>query len=172
MTRYLGLLATVQGWWEEAQRHFDAALQLNVQIGALPQVAHTRRDYAAMLLARSRRDDRARARELVEQALATYRELGMERHAATAQALLAEPRLGTAPQPVPMYPAGLTQREVEVLRLIASGRTNREVGEALVLSVRTVERHITNLYGKIDARGKADATTFALRHGLIESDPP
>ena len=63
-------------------------------------------------------------------------------------------------------PGGLSRREVEVLRLVAAGRSNREVAEELSVSVRTVERHITNLYGKIDARNRADATAFAFRHGL------
>jgi DNA-binding NarL/FixJ family response regulator len=61
----------------------------------------------------------------------------------------------------------LTARELEVLRLAASGRSNREIAGELVLSVRTVERHVTNLYAKIGARGKADATAYAFRHGLI-----
>src|SRR5262249_9059202 len=61
---------------------------------------------------------------------------------------------------------GLTGREAEVLRLIALGHSNREIAEELVLSVRTVERHITNIYAKIGARGKADATAYAFRHGL------
>ena len=63
--------------------------------------------------------------------------------------------------------AGLTSREVEVLRLLAKGQSNKEIAAELVLSVRTVERHITNLYGKIDARGKADATAYAFTHGLL-----
>jgi DNA-binding NarL/FixJ family response regulator len=50
--------------------------------------------------------------------------------------------------------------------LIATGHSNREIADDLVLSVRTVERHITNLYGKIGARGKADATAYALKHNL------
>jgi DNA-binding NarL/FixJ family response regulator len=62
--------------------------------------------------------------------------------------------------------AGLTRRELEILRRIAAGRSNREIAADLALSVRTVERHITNLYGKIDARGRADATAFIFRHGL------
>ena len=61
--------------------------------------------------------------------------------------------------------AGLTAREAEVLRLVAKGQSNKEIAAELVLSVRTVERHITNLYGKIDARGKADATAYAIHHG-------
>jgi pimeloyl-ACP methyl ester carboxylesterase/DNA-binding CsgD family transcriptional regulator len=62
--------------------------------------------------------------------------------------------------------AQLTQREVEVLRLIAAGKSNQQIADTLVLSLRTVERHITNLYGKVGAHGKADATAYALRHGL------
>ena len=65
-----------------------------------------------------------------------------------------------------VLPDALTVRELEVLRLIAAGQTNKEIAEQLVLSVRTVERHINNLYAKIGARGKADATAYAFRHGL------
>jgi predicted ATPase/DNA-binding CsgD family transcriptional regulator len=63
-------------------------------------------------------------------------------------------------------PHALTARELEVLRLVAAGQSNREIADELVLSVRTIERHINNLYAKIDARGKADATAYAFRHGL------
>jgi class 3 adenylate cyclase/DNA-binding CsgD family transcriptional regulator len=66
------------------------------------------------------------------------------------------------------YPDRLTDREVEVLRLIAAGRTNAEISLELVLSMRTVARHITNIYGKIGARSKADATAYAIRHHLTE----
>jgi len=71
----------------------------------------------------------------------------------------------------PPYPDGLTEREIEVLGLIATGRSNQEIAEELVLSVRTVERHITNTYGKIKARGRADATAYALAHGLAQTPP-
>ena len=64
------------------------------------------------------------------------------------------------------YPDGLTYREIEVLRLITTGRSNVEIAEQLVLSVRTVERHIANVYGKIGARNRADATAYTFRHGL------
>jgi DNA-binding CsgD family transcriptional regulator len=67
----------------------------------------------------------------------------------------------------PGLPDRITQREADVLRLIAAGKSNREVADELVLSVRTVERHITNIYTKIGAHGKADATAYALRHSLI-----
>jgi predicted ATPase/DNA-binding CsgD family transcriptional regulator len=71
----------------------------------------------------------------------------------------------TPPSAAPV--AGLTYREAEVLRLVARGQSNKEIAAELVVSVRTVERHVTNLYAKIDARGKADATAFAIRHGLV-----
>jgi DNA-binding NarL/FixJ family response regulator len=63
--------------------------------------------------------------------------------------------------------AGLTLREVEVLRLVAAGKSNQELAEQLVLSIKTVERHIANIYTKIGAHGRVDATTFAHRHHLL-----
>ncbi len=85
---------------------------------------------------------------------------------------LVEDESGPVDSPTSAHPgspgqAGLTSREVEVLRLVAQGRSNKEIAAELVLSVRTVERHITNLYGKIDARGKADATAYAIHHDLV-----
>src|SRR5262249_32529828 len=59
-------------------------------------------------------------------------------------------------------PAGLSAREIEVLRLLASGKANKEIAAALFISVATVERHVANLYAKIGARGRAQATAFAL----------
>jgi class 3 adenylate cyclase/DNA-binding CsgD family transcriptional regulator len=83
-----------------------------------------------------------------------------------ADASIVRETLGGAKPP---YPDHLTAREVEVLRLIAAGRTNAEISRALVLSERTVARHITNIYGKIGARSKADATAYAIHHGLTTS---
>ena len=62
--------------------------------------------------------------------------------------------------------AGLTRRELEVLRLIAAGRSNREIAAALYLSPRTAERHVANIYLKIGAHSKAEAAAYALRHDL------
>jgi DNA-binding NarL/FixJ family response regulator len=63
-------------------------------------------------------------------------------------------------------PVRLTRRELDVLRLLAAGKSNRAIGTELYLSVRTVERHIANLYRKIDARNRADATAWAIRHAI------
>ena len=69
--------------------------------------------------------------------------------------------------PLSSLPDGLSRREVEVLRLIATGLSTREIADRLVISSHTVERHITHAYGKIGARGRAEATAYALRHGLV-----
>jgi pimeloyl-ACP methyl ester carboxylesterase/DNA-binding CsgD family transcriptional regulator len=61
----------------------------------------------------------------------------------------------------------LTEREIEILGLLATGLSSREIGRELDLSVRTVERHITNIYRKIDAHGRAQATAYAFEHGLV-----
>ncbi len=64
------------------------------------------------------------------------------------------------------YPAGLTGREGDVLKLLAAGLTNREIAAKLVLSVPTVERHVANIYGKIGASKRYEAVAFALKHDL------
>ncbi len=63
-------------------------------------------------------------------------------------------------------PAGLSSREVEVLRLVAAGRSNREIGEELTISQNTVDRHVTHIYTKIGASNRAEAASFAVRNGL------
>jgi DNA-binding CsgD family transcriptional regulator len=83
-------------------------------------------------------------------------ELGMTPWAERAAALLEQAER--------TLPAGLTGREAEILRLLANGRTNREIADALVLSVHTIERHLANSYRKIGARNRAEATAFALRN--------
>ena len=87
VARYLGLLATTMGHWNEAAQHFENALAMNERMGARPWLAHTQHDYARTLLARDEPGDRERAQELLHQALATYRELGIEPSAAKASAV-------------------------------------------------------------------------------------
>ena len=64
-------------------------------------------------------------------------------------------------------PAGLTPREVEVIRLLASGKSNRDIAEALFLSHKTVARHLSNIFVKTGATSRAAATAFAYDHGLM-----
>jgi DNA-binding CsgD family transcriptional regulator len=64
-------------------------------------------------------------------------------------------------------PSIMTPRETEVVRLIAAGLSNKEIAGELCVSVRTIEHHIANVYRKIGARGKADATAWAVRQHLV-----
>jgi HD-GYP domain-containing protein (c-di-GMP phosphodiesterase class II)/DNA-binding CsgD family transcriptional regulator len=66
------------------------------------------------------------------------------------------------------WPAGLSDREIEVLRLIARGCTNRQVAEALHLSAKTVGRHVENLYAKLGVHTRAGAAVFAMQHRLLD----
>ena len=87
VSRYLGLLASTLERWQDASAHFESALTLNASMGARPWLAHTQHDYARTLLARNATGDREQAIDLIRSALATYRELGMERWAVQASEL-------------------------------------------------------------------------------------
>lgn len=67
-------------------------------------------------------------------------------------------------------PAGLTAREVEVLKLLARGLSNKEIAERLVISPKTAANHIEHIYAKIDASTRATASLFAMQHGLIPEE--
>ena len=72
------------------------------------------------------------------------------------------------PDAAPAYPDGLTHREVEVLRLIATGKTNLEIAEELVIAEGTARRHVSNIYEKIGATNRAEATRYAIGEGLLD----
>jgi DNA-binding CsgD family transcriptional regulator len=97
------------------------------------------------------------ADRLLALASARYQELGM-RQSSRRAALLKVPD-GELPD-------HLTAREAEVLRLVALGKTNKEIATELIISVHTVERHVQNAYRKISARNRADASTYVARAGL------
>ena len=80
------------------------------------------------------------------------------------------PRLGArvAAEPPPGPPDGLSEREVDVLRLIALGYTNAEIGEQLHLSVRTVETHRAHIQQKLSLGARSDLVRYALQHKLVE----
>ena len=75
---------------------------------------------------------------------------------------------GGSPRSAPgLRPAGLSEREVEVLRLVAGGLSNREIARRLVVSPRTAEHHVQHIYAKIGVSSRASAALFAMRHGLL-----
>jgi DNA-binding CsgD family transcriptional regulator len=113
----------------------------------------------------------ARARALVAQAcqaLGDEDAARMEREAAREAfaRLGAVPDLARLEAPAPRERHGLTDRELEVLRLVASGQSNKAIARELVLSEKTIERHLSNIFAKLGVSSRAGATAFAYEHEL------
>ena len=160
--RYLGLLCAAMARWPEAQRHFEQALAMNANIGARVPLAHTRHDYAAMLLARGEAGDRERATILLRASQDGAREIGMRALEERAARRLDGLSGAGAPDE-------LTQREAEVLRLIAIGRTNGDIAVALAISVNTVATHVRGILAKTGCANRTEAAAYAMRRGLAPS---
>ena len=162
--RLLGNLATVMERWELAQRHFEAALVMDRRTGSRVWLAHSRYAYAVMLHRRAQAGDSDQARALLADALAESTALGMNaltpRIAALAETIVAPP---------PAYPCGLTEREVGVLRLMAMGRNNREIGQVLAISPNTVANHVRSILEKTYTANRTEAAAFANREGLLKT---
>jgi DNA-binding CsgD family transcriptional regulator len=146
-------LATVLHRYDDAAAGFERARERLEREGQLPMLAVV--DYDEVL-ARNRHGIRGSG-PLLLAAERQFKELGMSAWSQRAAALRRS-RGG--------LPDGLTRREGEVLRLVASGMSNRQIAEELVLSIHTVERHVQNAYAKIGARNRADAAAYAVRQAL------
>ena len=157
--RLLGLLAHTAGM-PGATAHFEAALDFAGKAGYHLEYAWICHDYAESLLASDNSADVEKAASLIDGGLKITRELGLV--ALEKRLIGLQETAASMAAPAPAYPDGLTAREVAVLRLLAAGRTNREIARQLVLSERTVQRHISNLYAKINVRNRVEATSFAL----------
>lgn len=161
--RLLGMLATTLQRWDVAQQQFEDAIEFDQRSGARPWLAHSRREYAVMLLRRGDSADRQRALSMLEAALAEARQLGM---LALEQAVLGtQAQAASAATPPPV--AGLSAREVQVLRLVASGKTNQEIATLLFRSQNTVANHVRSILGKTQAANRTEASAFAARHKLL-----
>jgi ATP/maltotriose-dependent transcriptional regulator MalT len=167
-----GLLARARGDRAAARRAFEEAVDRYGRASAPYEAACARLELAVELgeagLATSARREASAALKVLGDLGAVLDARRAANFIASFDATEASP---IAPTPI-APPAGLTEREVEVLRLIAIGRSNREIADDLVLSVRTVERHISNLYGKLGVDGRtarAAATAHAFRLGLLLS---
>lgn len=158
----LGLLATTQRKWQDAQRHFESALAMNFRQGASPALAHTRLRYASMRLARNAEGDRGGASMLIEDARAAAAGMGMR----TLTERIDEVRRSIGHASSPACPAGLSAREAQVLQLVASGLGNREIAKRLFLSPNTVANHIRAILAKTESANRTEAAAFAIRNGL------
>ena len=162
--RLLGLLAQTMGNVEQAAAHLEEATAFYRKTAHRPDLALTCREYADTLLQQNGPGDREKAMSVMEEALAISRELGML--PLTERIIALQQRAESLPVTIPAYPDGLTQREVEVLRLIAAGKSNREISEELVITLNTVFRHVSNIFTKIGSSNRVEAASYASRHGL------
>jgi DNA-binding NarL/FixJ family response regulator len=171
---HLGRLAATMRRPDLAAGHFEAAIRHHERLQARPWLARTRYQYAAALLAGRAEGTQAQAVEQARLALSAAADLGMPRLHEQAAALLASVRQPAPPpqaaptEPPTTYPDSLTAREVDVLRLLASGASNAEIARRLVLSPGTVHWYTVKIYQKIGIGGRAEAAPYAARHGLIE----
>jgi ATP/maltotriose-dependent transcriptional regulator MalT len=161
-----GLLAAALEDSEAARRSLEDAVDYFERHSAPFEAARARLELARVLQGSGRREPALREAEAAARAL---QQMGAEKEAQRAQALLGVISPGSAAAAGTRNSAGLTPREVEVLQLIATGKSNQEIAEDLVLSIRTVERHIAGIYQKIGVEGRsarAAVTAYALKHGV------
>jgi DNA-binding CsgD family transcriptional regulator len=151
-----GSVELAAGNAEDALRPLRRAWRGWQEIDAPYEAARTR--VLVGLACRALGDDASAQLEL-DAAAATFERLGAAPDAARVAAFV-EP--GRAPE---LH--GLTQRELEVLRLVAAGRSNREIATALVVSEHTVARHLQNIFGKLGVSSRTAATAFAFEHDLV-----
>jgi DNA-binding CsgD family transcriptional regulator len=163
---YLGLLATVVKNWELAEQHFEDALERNTRWEIWPYVAHTRYAWAEML---SRRRESAvipQAIEMNQEALDAATQMGTHRLARMSRNLQERLSQGMETSRV-SDPNGLSSREIEVLRLIAEGLSDRAIAERLFISPRTVGSHVSNILNKLNVTTRAEAAAIAVRRGIV-----
>jgi len=159
--RMLGELDTEAGRFADAATHLETALALAEACAAPYERALTLLALAALHGVTGQGAD---ASHVLDEARAICTPLGAKPALARVDAL--DARLAAMAPSQASYPSSLTAREVDVLRLIAAGSSNREIAATLSISTRTVNRHVENLYQKIGAHGRADATAYAFRHHL------
>jgi LuxR family transcriptional regulator, maltose regulon positive regulatory protein len=162
-----GLVAAVDGDHEQACDHFEDAVDLFSRAGAPFEEGQARLELSRTLLAMGRVDAAGRQATAAEHCLERF---GARAAAAQARALAARMREVAGPATPPASGAGeavLTDRQVEVLRLVAEGLTDREIAARLTLSEHTVHRHVANIYVRLECSARATAVARATRLGLL-----
>jgi DNA-binding CsgD family transcriptional regulator len=159
VSRHLGMLAATLERWDEAGEHYERGLEFERRIGAPPHVIRSQIAYAEMLLRRGRDSDLRRARQLLDAAIASSKELGMKPWLERATGLAADLQArGVSDHP-------LTGREMEIAALVAEGLSNRAIAARLHLSERTVESHIKNVCDKLGFNSRSQVAAWvAGRH--------
>ena len=168
----LGRLAATMEDLERAEGHLAAAAERAGRIGAPVWRARTELELAAVLRAQGRGEELAR--DLVAAAAARAARMGaaaVERQARLAAGADAGRAAGVELAETPLRKAGLTRRQIDVLRLVAAGCTNAEVGEALGISPATVKRHVEGVFRALGVGNRAAAVARALAIVAEERGP-
>lgn len=158
----LGMLATTLARGPAARRHFEAALAMNERLNARPALVRTRWFFAQLLLPDPDPAQRDRAAELLRLAHADAAELGMQSVVASIEVQRAA--LAAAPA---RLPAGLSAREAQVLRLVATGKGNRQIAAELFVSPNTVANHVRSILAKTGSANRTEAAAFAMHNALL-----
>ena len=160
--RLLGELDTAEARFTEAEERFDAALSLADSTGAVHELALTLLSQAEL---RRAQGQLAAARELLDTVRAHCLPMNADLTLARVDAL--EARMQTIALPSrPNATAGLTPRESDVLRLLATGLSNAEIAGELSLSSRTIDTHLTSIYAKLGVATRGGAIRIALEQGM------
>ena len=166
-SRAAGWVAIAEEDADSARRHFEDAVDGFLRCGAPFELAAARLALARALALLQRREDAAlEARRAVD----LLTELKAEFHATQARALLDSLSGGSvagAPLRRPSGTAGLTRRELEVLRLVADGLNNQDIAARLFVSDHTIHRHIANIFNKLSVSSRAAAVAQAARRGIL-----
>ncbi len=192
--RILGEVAASNGDWERAERAFEDGLALCRRVHNEPEEAFILYEQARSTLMRSRAQDHYQPHVIqqishqCEQARSIFLRYNMHRATLQVDTLLegiqqleGRERLHIVVDSEPtqseqktraipgdyVLDLHLTRRELEVLRLVAEGYTDREVADVLVISHRTVNRHLGNIFVKLDVPGRSAAVAYAIRRGLV-----
>ncbi|HLY47940.1 MAG TPA: AAA family ATPase [Solirubrobacteraceae bacterium] len=166
--RYLGMLAATLGEWDQAEEHFERALDLDEASGAGTWLAHTIYEYARMLFGRGGNGERAS--ELLARAEHLAASIGLGALSGRIAALRREhPSSAPERRAAAELPDDLSAREVQVLRLVARGLSNREIGAALYISEHTAANHIRSILRKTGCANRTEAASYAHAHALADA---
>ncbi len=171
--RYLGMLAATLGDQARAIEHFGQALDLNRKMGATTWLAHTLYAYGRTLQDAGAGYDRERGSQLLGEAAALADRIGMPSLLARANALGAHVQRDHVHRDHVQRdhrPDDLSEREVEILRLVAAGHSNREIGTELFISGHTVANHVRSILRKTGAANRTEAAGYAYRNQLLGED--
>ena len=164
-----GLCARAAGLVGEAVEALRRSMSRCEELGYLWALHWNLFFLAETLLQRSEPGDREEARAALERLMKLAEEAGSVLVLGRARKLL--DGMGTQAEPAASRkrPDGLTEREIEILRHIATGETNKEIGFALSISPRTVNAHVQNILDKINVANRAEAAVYAVRNGLTSA---